>query len=349
MSYRPGILIVTGTVLTSLAICLATVGPDPAGPRAAQDLGFELGTFSLTERSGRTITDRDLANRVWIASFIFTRCPLSCPRITSIMRGVQGKLEGTSGQLVSISVDPDRDTPDVLTRYAQANGADRDRWWFLTGPKTDVYDLIRDRFKLGVEAAGADVPTGAEEISHSSRLALVGPGNKVIGVFDSNDPNAIKTIIAEARRRSNPAWISRLPVLNATLNTACAWLLAIGFVLIRNGRVRGHVVCMATGVILSTVFLTSYLIYHYHTGSVPFRGIGPIRLVYFTILLSHTVLAAVVVPFIVATVVFALRRNFGRHSRIAHLTLPIWLYVSVTGVIIYLMLYQLPVSPYPSS
>lgn len=348
-SYRPGILIVAGTVLVSLVICLATVKARPAGERAGQDLGdlgFELGAFRLTERSGRVVTEADLANRVWVASFIFTRCPLSCPRITAIMRGVQGKLEGTSVQLVSVSVDPDRDTPEVLAAYAQANGADRDRWWFLTGPKTEVYDLIRNRFKLGVEAAGSDVPKDAEEISHSSRLALVGPGNKVIGVFDSDDPGAITKLIAEARRRAGPGWVSRLPVLNATLNASCAWLLVVGWMLIRSGRVRGHAVCMSAGVILSALFLTSYLIYHYHAGSVAFRGTGLIRLLYFTILLSHTVLAVVNVPLIVLTVLRAIRRDFGRHSRIAHVTFPIWLYVSVTGVVIYLMLYQLPVASY---
>lgn len=347
-SYRTGILVVTTTILVSLGLCLATVNGTPSQERAGQDLGslgFDLGSFRLTERSGRVITEADLASRVWVASFIFTRCPLSCPKITTIMSGLQKKFAGTNVQLVSISVDPDRDTPQALAAYADGFSADKDRWWFLTGPKAEVYELIKNRFKLGIEqAAGNDLPPGTEEISHSSRLALVGPGNKVIGVFDSNDPEALTKLVAQAKSRSSPSWVRQLPVLNATLNSACAVLLVLGWTMIRLGRVRGHAVCMATGVIVSALFLTSYLVYHYHAGSVPFRGTGPIRIAYFTILLSHTVLAAAVVPFIVLTIVRALRRDFVRHARIAQITLPIWLYVSVTGVVIYLMLYQLPLA-----
>ncbi len=138
--------------------------------------------------SGRAVTDADLADRVWVASFIFTRCPLSCPRITSVMKGLQGKLAGTGVQLVSLSVDPEHDTPEVLAEYARAVRADPDRWWFLTGPKVDVERLIVERFKLGLETTGeADRATGAEAIPHSPWLALVDRGNKVVGYFDSND------------------------------------------------------------------------------------------------------------------------------------------------------------------
>jgi uncharacterized membrane protein YozB (DUF420 family) len=96
--------------------------------------------------------------------------------------------------------------------------------------------------------------------------------------------------------------------------------------------------------VTSAVFLTCYLIYHFQVGSVPFRGVGPIRVVYFTILLSHTVLAIVTVPLVALTLTRALRRRFDRHARIARLTFPIWLYVAITGVVIYGMLYQLPVA-----
>ena len=140
-----------------------------------------------------------------------------------------------------------------------------------------------------------------------------------------------------------PAWVRRLPAVNATLNGTCALLLALGWVLIRAGNVRGHAATMIACVAVSALFLACYLVYHFQVGSVPFRGVGPVRLVYFTILLSHTLLATFgVVPLVALTLTRALRRRFDRHARIARVTFPIWMYVSVTGVVIYLMLYQLP-------
>jgi protein SCO1 len=350
-SYRLGILIVSTTVLASAALCAALVGPAPAG-RAAQDLGdsgFDLGAFRLAERSGRDVTDADLAGRVWVASFIFTRCPLSCPRISSVMKGLQGQFRETGVGLVSISVDPRHDTPDVLAGYARKFGADADRWWFLTGPPTEIDDLVTRRFKLGlVEATPADREAGAEAISHSDRLALVDRGNRVVGYFDSNDQDAIKTLVAKARALDGaaPAWARRLPGVNATLNGTCAVLLVVGWLLIRAGRVRAHATCMTMAVAVSALFLGCYLVYHYQVGSVPFRGSGPIRPVYYAILLSHTLLATFgVVPLVALTFARALRRQFDRHARIARVTFPIWLYVSITGVVIYLMLYRLPPSP----
>ena len=114
-SYRLGIEIVVGTILISGIVCWLVVSRAPAvAPRAAHDLGpaaLPLGDFQLTERSGRTVTQADLNDGVWVAAFIFTRCPLSCPRISSVMRGLQDRLAQSNARLVSISVDPDHDTP----------------------------------------------------------------------------------------------------------------------------------------------------------------------------------------------------------------------------------------------
>lgn len=130
-----------------------------------------------------------------------------------------------------------------------------------------------------------------------------------------------------------------LPTLNASLNLLAALLLFVGWRFIRCGNVRAHRACMISAVVVSTAFLVSYLIYHYQVGSVRFHGTGAVRTVYLTILLTHTVLAATV-PFLAAiTLVRALRSRFDRHRAIARWTLPIWLYVSVTGVIVYAMLY----------
>lgn len=135
--------------------------------------------------------------------------------------------------------------------------------------------------------------------------------------------------------------VSDLPALNATLNAIAAVLLVIGYVLIRRGRIQQHRRVMLAAFCTSALFLISYLTYHANVGSRPFTGQGPIRAVYFTILITHVILAAAILPMALITLNFALRSRFDRHLRIARWTLPIWLYVSVTGVIVYLMLYRM--------
>jgi uncharacterized membrane protein YozB (DUF420 family) len=135
--------------------------------------------------------------------------------------------------------------------------------------------------------------------------------------------------------------IADLPALNASLNALSFVLLTIGYVLIRRGDRRRHRAFMLGALASSTAFLTSYLIYHAHAGSRPFAGQGVIRPVYFAILITHVLLAAVIVPLALITAARALRSRFDLHVRIARWTLPLWMYVSVTGVVIYVMLYQL--------
>jgi len=133
--------------------------------------------------------------------------------------------------------------------------------------------------------------------------------------------------------------------LNADLNATSAILLSTGYIMIRRGRILAHKFCMGLAFASSTVFLVSYVLYHAKVGSVPFRGQGWIRPVYFTLLASHTVLAAAIVPLAVITLSRALREQFDRHKRIARWTLPLWLYVSVTGVVVYFLLYHLYAAP----
>jgi putative membrane protein len=135
--------------------------------------------------------------------------------------------------------------------------------------------------------------------------------------------------------------VSGLPALNALLNATSAALLSVGYVFIRRRHIAAHLTCMLTAFGVSTLFLISYVIYHYHAGSRPFTGQGWIRSVYFSLLLSHIVLAAAIVPLALMTLYRALTGQFVRHMGIARWTLPIWLYVSVTGVVIYWMLYRL--------
>jgi protein SCO1/2/putative membrane protein len=359
-----------GTIVASSAFCGYAAFRWPYQPlRAAQDLGADsptLGPLELRERSGRTVTSVDLGDRVAIASFIFTSCPLSCPRITSIMQGLQGRLSATDVLLVSFSVDPERDTPEVLSKYAQRYGASPDRWWFLTGPKSAIYDLILDRFRLPITAATGPVAEGTEPIQHSERLVLIDRG-RIVGYFDSHDASAIDSLVSKATRLSLPAWVTRLPTLNATLNGLSAGLLFAGWLLIRRYRrvevrvhssptdepgaelppwphplVRGHIFCMISAVAASAVFLGCYLYYHYKAGSTSFSQGGPLRVAYLSILLSHTLLATISVPLILVTIRRGWFDQRPRHVTLGSLTLPIWLYVGVTGVVIYLMLYHLP-------
>lgn len=134
---------------------------------------------------------------------------------------------------------------------------------------------------------------------------------------------------------------SIFPKINATLNGSSALLLIAGRALIARGRMAAHRAVMLTAFATSTLFLISYLYYHAHVGSIHFRGTGWPRALYFTILTSHTILAVVIVPMVIITLNRALRQRFDRHRAIARWTFPLWLYVSVTGVVIYVMLYQL--------
>ena len=380
--YRLGVLIVVLAIVLSGGLCLAWIrasaraeaapGPAPAG----QDLGEAgepIGPFALVERSGDAVSDATLADRVWIASFIFTRCKLSCPRITSVMKSLQDRLAGSDVKLVSISVDPEHDTPEVLREYAKTFAADPDRWWFLTGPKDATLEMIRSRFLLTAMTNPAPAPDGSDEaIIHSDRLALVDRG-RLVGLFDSRDPAALDALIVKARRMALPAGIRALPALNATLNGLCTILLLVGWAAIRrpsgapglaaaegeaeasrtlsgrlsalgrNPAARGHLLAMGLAVLTSAVFLGCYLTYHAYAGSERFPGQGFPRWLYLTILTSHSLLAAIaVVPLVVVVLRHALRGDYAAHVRAARVAFPIWLYVSITGVVIYLMLYQLP-------
>jgi putative membrane protein len=135
--------------------------------------------------------------------------------------------------------------------------------------------------------------------------------------------------------------VTDLPVLNATLNAISAVLLVTGYVFIRRGDRRTHRAFMIAALVTSALFLTSYVIYHSKVGSVPFKGTGWIRTIYFAVLIPHVILAAAIVPPILITASRGLSAKYDKHRRIARWTLPLWLYVSVTGVIVYLMLYQL--------
>jgi protein SCO1/2/putative membrane protein len=345
-NYRLGLRIVLGTISLA-AVTSLLIGP-PAQDRMVHDLsnaGITLSDFELNERSGRQVGSADLAGQPWIAGFIFTRCKATCPRITSAMKALQDRLAGTNVRLVSISVDPEHDTPQVLADYARTFSADPERWWFLTGTPEQTRALVREGFKLALEPVPADDPQfPLMDISHSNKLALVGEGNQVLGMFNAEDPAELAELLEKAQRLQR-TWVSGLPAVNASLNSLATVLLLASWIAIRRGRRQAHIAGMIAALVVSAAFLACYLVYHAMIGGgTKFLGTGAIRTLYFTILISHVILAAAVVPLILVTVVRAARGRYAAHVSIARVTYPIWLYVSITGVLVYLMLYQMPVA-----
>jgi protein SCO1/2 len=160
--------------------------------------------FALTAQDGRLVTRDDYAGRVWIADFVFTNCPGPCPMLTSHMREVQDLLEERSLDvpLVSFSVDPETDTPEVLTDYGKTFGADFSRWTFLTGDKQEIYDLILHGFLLAVSdgAVSADYSAGPGIITHSTRFALIDKEGQVRGYYHGEEATVAAEIVADAQR-----------------------------------------------------------------------------------------------------------------------------------------------------
>lgn len=153
--------------------------------------------FELTERSGRTVGLTDLKGHIWVADFIFTSCAGPCPMLSQQMSGMQTDLAGAPEvRLVSFSVDPERDTPAVLTEYARRYRADRDRWWFLTGDRKTVYRLIREGFRLTVK----DLPEDDGQIVHSLRFALVDRNGQVRGYYNGDDPQSLRGLLPDVNR-----------------------------------------------------------------------------------------------------------------------------------------------------
>ncbi len=155
--------------------------------------------FALTERTGKTLTLSDLRGKIWLADFIYTACKDTCPLESASMAQLQSDLVGESFRLVSFSVDPERDTPAVLARYADLFHADPARWFFLTGKKTDVYRLVQEGFHLS--AIPIDEPPHVEgEVFHDAHFILVDGSAQIRGYYESNDPAALKRLAADAKK-----------------------------------------------------------------------------------------------------------------------------------------------------
>ncbi|MFO0917796.1 MAG: DUF420 domain-containing protein [Planctomycetaceae bacterium] len=339
-----------------------TVESGPPGKSAAiwDPQGVE--DFSLTNCDGRTITKQDLRGKPWVIGFTFTHCLTTCPVITKSLRELQDRFKNEDIQLVTLTVDPDRDTEEVLKNYAELNGADLSRWYFLRGDPVTTYGLIHRSFQMPAQMP--DAVTGNYQVIHSNNLMLVDQQGVVQGKYLGTNPEDVAKLARDLRHLLHPptpsvaasveipldAWYMKLPAINAGLNALAGVLLSVGYLLIKQRRVTAHRNVMLTAFLVSILFLACYLVYHdalrRDTGlpGKPFPGVGASLVIYRVILVTHVILAAAV-PFLASMTIYrGLKADWARHRKIAKITFPIWMYVSITGVIIYCMLYHWPVA-----
>jgi protein SCO1/2/putative membrane protein len=328
-----------------------------SAPLHDDDYG-EVSDFRLTERSGRTVTRDDLLGKVWIASFVITHCPDGkCPQVTQTLKRLQDDLAGRRNLLlVTFTVDPDRDDPAALKRYADAHGADADRWLFLTGHEDTIDSLVRS---FSVRAG----PRVKGQLDHSQKLFLIDRRGHIRalcdGLYDSRfmSEEDFQADLRKFERKADkllepelPAYLpSDFPAFNAALNGLSGVLILLGYVAIRRRLVRLHASCMLSAIAVSAGFLASYLFYHLVVKEgrpTRFTDQAPaapkwVAYLYLGILLTHTLLAVFAAPMAIYTAYRGLRGQIASHVRVARWTLPIWLYVSMTGVVVYWMLYRL--------
>lgn len=177
-------------------------------PKPLDDLDYPVGAFSLTERDGRTVTEKDLHGKVWIASFVFTRCMGNCPAVTATVRELQSKIDHPDVRFVTFTVDAEHDTPGELKKYADRYQADSKRWFFLTGDEKTIRKLLTDRFK---QSAGDEPGKGLDHLdalaSHSTRLTVVDKTGVIRGIYEGmrneNHPGAFDDGMTRLRDRVN--------------------------------------------------------------------------------------------------------------------------------------------------
>ncbi len=301
-----------------------------------QPPGRELPDLTVRDSSGRGFEVATLGNTVWIASFISRRCLDACPGALDRLAALHDEMpEGMT--LVTFVLDSEGQWPP---RPAAAR--ERQRWVVAQGndvdadPESALRAFAADHLRIDPARLAA--------------LRTRSPAAIAVTVDRLGRPRRVREVVeAEAATgRSLRAVVGdafflvaldRRPALHALLNAATAALLLTGLVFIRRKLVRAHLTCMIAAVAVTVVFLVSYLVYHFNVGSIPFRGTGWSRPLYFGVLLSHAVLAAVIVPLAARMLWFAYRKEFERHKALGRFALPVWLYVSCTGVLVYCMLY----------
>ena len=156
--------------------------------------------FSFVDQRGQSVTNSNLIGKIWVANFVFTRCQEMCPLLSGWMADVQKKLNSENIKLISFSVDPEHDTPDVLSEYAKTHGAISGKWFFVTADKNEkMWDFVSKGFMLGVgEATAEELSQGAEPVMHSSRFVLVDQNGNIRGYYDSQEPVEMERLVKDA-------------------------------------------------------------------------------------------------------------------------------------------------------
>ncbi len=299
-----------------------------------------VGPFTLTERSGKIVSLADLRGKVWIAHFFYPTCQGPCTKTVPVMRRLSQIFAGKS-DVVLVSIALTGDDPQLLQKYARDQEASETQWLFLTehDEGEDVLTVVQKCFFQ--TAKRKPNPTPGDEIDHTTSLVVIDREGNMRGYIDGRDHDSLPALVERVRQIAAERYLQ--PACNAALNALCAVLLVLGWLAIKQRRETLHKVCMLSALVVSIAFLASYLWFHFAVldgQPTRFRGEGWVRLVYFAILLSHTVLAALVAPLAVYVAYQGIRDRRPKHVRVARWTLPIWLYVSITGVVVYILLYQ---------
>ncbi len=328
----------------ALVLLALALSPALAAAQEQDTLRNTLGPlpeFTLTDQNGNVIRREHLLGKVCVISFFFTCCADVCPVTQSSMAELQEKFaKSPDVLLVSINVYPSHDTPDILQSYARDKTADPGRWLFL---RADSEAQIQEVVEKGFHLALARNPKQEKgrEVLHSQSLLVVDHRGVIRGYVDGKDKEEVKRLEGYVGRLVQAKYF---PTVNAGLNALCGVLLVAGFFLIKARWVLAHKVCMVGALAVSAVFLGCYLYYHFLVldgQPTRFTGEGAARAIYLVILLSHTLLAAAVAPLALRVTYLGLRNRLARHTALARWTLPVWLYVSITGVVVYWMLYHL--------
>ena len=288
--------------------------------------------FKLKNQSGHDVGLANLKGKVWVADFMFTTCSGICPMMTKNMSSLQkGISQYKDVNLVSISVNPESDSPEVLNAYAQKYNAHGDQWLFLTGSRDQIQKLAVQSFKIG------DMK---EIVFHSSLFVLVDRKGIIRGYYDGTDEERLNALRYDLPRLRWEFYVPLLPTINASLNGLAGVFLLLGFLAIKRRDKVAHRKWMIAAFLSSTLFLCAYLYYHFTTHLLTrYQGQGLWKGVYLFILGTHTPLAVIIVPFIIIAIKHALKGEFDKHKRITRWLYPAWMYVSITGVLVYLMLY----------
>ena len=329
-------------VLAGLCFCLPSFGQETGHGNRAQDTLHQkldpIGSFDLTDQDGKTFSSDQLLGKVWVAQFFYVACK-ECNKTNPVVGELQKLIRGKP-DLVIVSISLNDDTPADLKRFGEDWGAVPGQWIFLTGPRDTIRKISQDSFHLGaVENAGA-APDSV--ITHDLKLVVVDRQGILQGYIDRTAPSAAASLFARMHELAAARY--SLSVFNAALNFLCGVLLILGYAAIRCRAILLHKICMLSALATSALFLASYLYYHFVVlrGESPrFPGSGGMWYLYIAILLSHTILAVVVAPLALTITYLGLSNKLARHVRLARWTLPVWLYVSITGVVVYWMLYHL--------